>query len=571
MSEQKDSIPLSGSPDKERKQQNPLPPGETPQRPDLLATIYKPHVRGDKFSWWDIVHSKRAWTVFVILLFLSYFFTAIPVEKVPVLRNLAYLMGYTREETKTFSFLKTLLTLPQRYKARRAEKEDWENIRKSSAAAIAASTEEALLYKAQLINFKQSSKGTNPRGQDSDQLQKVRQANSARDSRVVAMASVQREDPAAAQTAQKATGNEVFFGTQEGTIPRDPTVGFDTTQKLAALPSPGIVDSNKTDKLLEAAESFYSRTTNIDFQNKLVDHTVGSRTMLQDVESPDDKKPKVDVVYAWLTSRAAKRTENKMLKKTLAAASFIGADLTRPMLLTSLDGTGTVAVDPRQIDIDISVAKDRVEREERCTDYLTEGSYQTEIGSKWELINGKGDNPGLIFELWNAAHNLYGATCSDYQSLLDTFDNKRKELNTNCSTLNDKYNNVENICEIKIKKGSCNSELDSLNEGNLEETIKSWCKAQLDLCPSTCSKEQQCSVFGTSYTSSTACKKAVNDAKLSEQGSSEIRDPLSAGYLSEKETFEDVLKGGFFPGVDKNNIQEALSGRIGLDWATSSN
>ena len=567
MSERKDSIPLSGEPDKERKQQNPLPPGETPERPDLLATIYKPHVRGDKFSWWDVVHSKRAWTVLVVLLFLSYFFTAIPVEKVPLLRNLAYVMGFTREETKTFSFLKTLLTFPQHYKAHRAEKEDWERTRKSSAAAIAASTEDALLYKAQLINFKQSSQGANPQGQDSDELHKVRQANTARDSRVVALASVLRDDPAATQTAQKTAGSEVFFGTQEGIIPRDPTAGFDTTQNLSDLPSPGVVDSHKTDKLLEAAESFYARTTNIDFQNKLTEHTIGSRTMLQDLSSPDDKKPRVDVVYAWLTSRAAKRTENKMLKKTLAAAGFLGADLTRPMLLTALDGTGTMAVDPRQIDVDISVAKERVEREEKCTNYLTDGAYQSEIIEFWQnTING--DN-GYLKKVWNSMDNLLNATCDTYQDKISVFNNNMNDLSDKCQTLNSSYGTVQTACQITVKSGKCDNSSIRNDFTNLKGNIDTWCSQYT--CQQTNNPNQYKDGAGNIYETRDACETAcepMRRKKVTEMG---VNIP---NYLNGEEAFITQLKtgdGNFFPGMDSNDVNSMLYGRIGKDWETNQN
>ena len=572
MSEQKDSIPLSGEPDKERKQQNPLPPGKEPERPDLLATIYKPHVRGDKFSWWDIVHSKRAWTFFIFLLFASYFCTAIPVEKVPLLRNLAYLMGYTREETKTFSFLKTLVTLPQRYKEHRAAKEDWERIRKSSAAAMAASTEDALFYKAQLINFKQSIKGSNPQGQDSDELQKIRQANTARDSRVVAMASVKRDDPAAAQTTQKIAGSEVFFGAQQGITPRDPTAGFDTTQALSKLPSPGIVDSHKTDKLLEAAESFYSRTTNIDFQNKLVEHTVGSRTMMQDLSSPDDKKPRVDVVYAWLTSRAAKRTENKMLKKTLAAAGFLGADLTRPMLLTALDGTGTVAVDPRQIDIDISVAKERTEREEKCTNYLVDGAYQHNIGDRWKSVNNR------INSMWDEnISKLPSATCNTYEGLITSFNDSMTELKIECNDLDSSYSEVEKACQIKVQEGSCENLGLTAEITSLKNSIYSWCQPREEECNENCSSASStapCMVDGKQYTSMSECRtKYVNSTKVKDMT---VSLPNYFSETDQKAEFVKKLKEGeggrpFFTGVDTGNIQNVFSDRVGLDWETNQN
>ena len=269
-----------------------------------------------------------------------------------------------------------------------------------------------------------------------------------------------------------------------------------------------------------------------------------------------------------------------MLKKTLAAAGFLGADLTRPMLLTSLDGTGTVAVDPRQIDIDISVAKERTEREEKCTNYLTEGSYQQNIVDRWESVNNS------MGSMWDTIKSLPEKKCNDYTDVFDTFTTSMDTLESECKDLKGSYREVEKTCQIKVQEGSCENPGLTAEITSLKNSIYSWCQPREKECNDNCSSASStapCMVGGRQYMSLDECRtKYVNSTKVKDMGGG-VSIPSYVTATDSKTFITELKKGNgstpFFTGVDvgttdqerQDNVSSWFSNRVGLDWETNQN
>ena len=72
----------------------------------------------------DAFSSKKAWMLLVFFLVLLFIGGFVPVGKIPFLRNLAYAMGYTPDETQKISLLRALFSWNEHQKILRGELPD---------------------------------------------------------------------------------------------------------------------------------------------------------------------------------------------------------------------------------------------------------------------------------------------------------------------------------------------------------------------------------------------------------------------------------------------------------------
>jgi len=404
-------------------------------------------------EWRDVVLSKKAWFLLVFVLLLLYFSAAVPVAHIPVLNVITEAMGYTDEEMENTSFLKAFFTWPGHAKRRKAQDTQDELIRRSMAASMAASTEEAQLNRAQLINFRAASQRRatpSQREAQADTLSRAAMANASKESQTVVMSG--KESTVSTQEEQpRGLPGEVYFGTEADLIARNQKDGFDSTKRLAAVKKPGAIDSHKSDWTLDAADSFWAHQGGIIFDNKLLNNSISSMTPGQNIISAVDVKPRMDVVYAWLTSRAGRRTNNLMLKKTLEAAGFMGTDLSKPMLLTGVSGGG-IPLESDKMYVDLKDAKKRAKLEEDCTNYLEGNGYRNDIIQPMEhalaLRDGDNSMPGLS-DIMN--------DCEHIEEQANMFTSRLEEIQETCKSIQNSFNSVGNTCRITIVQGTCSN------------------------------------------------------------------------------------------------------------------
>lgn len=444
----------------------------------------------------QLLWSKRFWLGLVLLAFIFYGTTLVPVAKIPFLRTLVEAMGYTEAETHQISFFKALLTWNEHSKAQKAQAADDLQARTSTANAVSGALESARLNnQSGLLNLREVSRALKEQGKEGEVLTRITtvDANASKEAQLVQMSGRERQvttqadsrgSALAPQIGEQDISAEVFFGGEEGQIQRDPNNGFDSTKMLAGANVPGMIDSTPSDWKLDAAESIWQRHHNIVFNNKLFKVTDIGRTQGTEISTIADIKPRADVVYSWMTSRAARRTRNIPLKQTLSKAGFMGADLSRPMLVTAVDGTGTLPIDAKRMKMDFNVAQDRMKLAAECE----------------EAMEGKDDK---IFENMRKAKQEqeklagYLATCATVlNDGANQFTNGLNTIQEYCNKSKDTYNSFKGKCRMEIITGTCNNE--QLNA--FAASAKKDCEQRLEECASS---------FSQDLAAQEACKQAV--------------------------------------------------------------
>lgn len=469
--EEKPNLPPSGGPQQSPEALNKVsaqvPPAHTPEEDSSTPkTVVPPSsasgnapAQGDSF-YRELLWSKRFWLTIVLLSFFLYTTVAVPVSKIPLLRTLVEAMGYTEQETHQISFFKALLTWNEHSKTLKAqEAEDWQ-ARYSTAKAVNDSLESARNNPGRLLDLRAVNRSLQEQGKATEELTRAGLAlpESTKDIQPVQMSGRERQLSTQPPSSTTASGEEtgqatdaVFFGEDTDQILQETQSGFDTTKVLAGVQAPGTIDSVPTDWKLQAADSFWDRHRYVTFNNKLVNEGQMSKVKGPDIHSTREIKPRADVVYAWMTSRASRRTQNMAFKKTLSSAGFIGADLNRPLLLTSMDGTGVLPMDEQQIERDFNIAQDRVKLEEKCSAAME------------KLTSDDGTN--VIFEAMDKAAQVrkglknHVSNCSKvlWKKGIDKFKEDLKVMDKYCRDSRDAYAPVKTACRMEIVEGSCNS------------------------------------------------------------------------------------------------------------------
>lgn len=349
-----------------------VPPPNTPNTPPE-----KPHKRK---RWWLWVVAALA------LLFLVTIGGVVPVENIPILRNLAHAMGFTPQQAKQMSFLRALLTwtdktlglngrlstAPQAGESRLfSSREDLEGAENLSEEEKAALQGKMARYggKSSLIDMRALNELQRSKGRKQDQLagtvlllpgQKAQTRASMRDTDVTVRTEANRDK------------SEVYFGSDASAINREFNDGYDSVKTLKKIPNPYITDGHPIDFFMQMT----NRMMKIDaglagIDKELGTSVVGWRTGPGDV---GDNKPLRDLYHAWITSRMSNYTTSIMLKKTLADASFLGAAI--PTQASDSLTFGGVRIDSDSLEGDQEGWKEYLEFEKKCKEDLMYGGGQ---------------------------------------------------------------------------------------------------------------------------------------------------------------------------------------------------
>ena len=425
----------------------------------------------------ELLWSKRFWLGVVLLGLFLYFTTAVPVAKIPFLRTLVEAMGYSEPETHKISFFKALLTWNEHSKTLKAEAADELQARYSAAKAVTGALESAQQNRGGLLDFKELNRSLKAQGKEAEVLQRTGLAEQSKEALLVQMSGQEtridtqmptantRGSVSAPQIGEADVPAEVFFGEEEGKNVRDVNSGFDSTKQLAAVKSPGVIDSTPADWKLQEADSFWARHKGVVFNNKLFNVGEVSNIKGQNVLTVVDVKPRADMVYAWMTSRAGRRTQNIALKQTFSKAGFMGADLSRPMLVSSFDGTGVLPIDSEKMRTDFNVAEDRIQLEKECNEALN--ATQDDILNDMKSAGAKRDElPGQL------------DNCKTVMDGYSAFRNTLNEIAGICESVKEKYRNMKGKCRMEIILGKCGDK--NPNIINVAEGVKGDCQTKFE-------------------------------------------------------------------------------------------
>ncbi|MBR4592258.1 MAG: hypothetical protein IKO35_03525 [Elusimicrobiaceae bacterium] len=475
-------------------------------------------------SWW---YSKKMWGVVAVLLIFLAVGTLVPVSKIPFLRNLVYAMGYTPDEAKNISFLKALFSWNDRSKMMRGELPDPDeaSIFGPDGGFLTAASLQA---QNKLIDIQSVNAALARRGQKADYLTGSYNAAPGEEESSAGVR-VANANASAGTQANRANKAEVFFGEDASATARDKNDAFDSTNTLKKVANKPVAGGSGGDDWLGRLVDKASRTdSNLSGLMQNLDRTGSTLANLGPVGKIGDSHAKRDMYYAWLTGRAARRTPQIVLKKTLASSGFNGAEMPRSVFTAS--GFSGVGIKPDDVVADMDSVKKYLEQDKKCQEALSNGS---------SLSSGAFEDTG---ERIRGLSGSFPATCGDRAN--SGFMAGLQGIANNCQQIKRSYEQVQTDCatiSLNLQDSQCKAE----KLTSYYTAFDSFCEDELNKCASQETPEAQ-----------EACVSQVNQRSSSEDymepGSNISYNSGELGNVIQ-ETFYDDKNGpnqDYFPGVD---------------------
>lgn len=400
--------------------------------------------------------SRWKWALAILLfLFLGGISGLVPVEKIPLLRNLAYAMGFDKTDTSRISFLRALLTwtdktvgLPGNWSDEEGENYLFARRERAQSAGGAAQEDgpgllslNARLDRAggqtSLIDMQALNALQRKKGYALDGVQGAVKLTPGQEEANLGPATV-RDAQVNVRTEANRDKGEVFFGSDNSAVNRNFKDGYDSTKALAKIKNPHIADGKPIDWLLNTTQQLMRTNSPLGGLNRQLSATRVSWG--NSAAALGEQKPHKDLYYAWITSRMGNRTPNIMLKKSLVDTGFLGADM--PTMASTALGGG-VQIDAVSFQEDQESWKEYLEFERKCKEAL---------GTRGEEI----DKALKDFKEFYVKPPDYPTTCYD---MLNSDSGKflqevEKKVQDTCNSLSKNYEALGQECAMAISKGT---------------------------------------------------------------------------------------------------------------------
>ena len=471
-----------------------------------------------KISWRGVLSSNKTWVTLILVIILFILTAFVPVAKIPGLRNLAYAMGYSEEETEDISFLRALLSWNEHSKNRSGELSRDELLASGDLARLAQERQNVPNQTDDfLFNFRAVNTSLRNQGQKADLgVSQMVDPGSAADI------------PGVKVTANSAvtTGNtvpaEVYFGEEANLVARNKNDGYNTSKMLTKIKNPYIINSSSRDWFATQAQHAFWADSDIEhLMNNLNSKTPGGGRLNSNLGDTSEKKSHRDVYYAWLTSNAGRRTPDLWLKKTLASASFMGADLDRQKLVFS--GYGGLKLDEDAIMADMENIEVRKKMEKEC---------QASLSTSGETLKE------VLPQAKESLENLRGAFPVDCDHLDNGFESKVNSAQNNCETTENLYKTLKDKCQSNYKSSSYNCKLETFS--NNYNGYKAYCEESKRACEGRGTEEDRA-----------ACLASIKKAEQCGPGECGCEGGPLGGCIP---NVDEVVNGDFLPGVNQDTI-----------------
>lgn len=448
----------------QNKPQTPLPQAE-PKAPAPAAFIKR------------LVRSKKAWAGIVLLLLLLFTTGVVPVGKIPLLRHLAWAMGYSPEETERISFLKALLTWNEHTKIMRGELEDPDAVAVFGKDGGLLSAHERLEKDkdSSLINLRAINAYLAKQGKQADLLQGAYYTVDTGEGDT--SPAVRLTGNSAKTQANASSPAEVFFGTDAYSLQRNPEDGFNSVDSLKKIANPHIAGASNMDWLSKMVDKAVLKDPDLQSITQKLD-AGGALSQLSPITGVGRHKAQRDMYYAWLTSRTATRTPNVVLKKTLAAAGFDGAEMPRRVFDSS--GFSGIGITTDTVVTDLDNIKLRIKQEEECNQAL-ETSGEALVTQLEAAKNGI-----------NTLSGSFPKTCDDING---DFTNRLSVLRNQCEQVKLAYADLGSSCGVKTKAGREGTCTTNNLQGRYDQ-YANYCAEEKQKCAALTTAEEQAECLG---------------------------------------------------------------------------
>lgn len=472
-----------------------------------------------------LARSKKAWAVFILFFFLLLLTGVVPVSKIPFLRNLAWAMGYTPEETQEMSFLKVLLSWNEHAKIARGELPDptVAGVFGNDGGFATAHERMTAQKDSNLINLRAVNVALANQGKARDLI-----AGSFSGDDNKSPAARITGDSANTQANQTAPG-EVFFGADASTLARDPKDGFNSVNSLKKIANPHIAGASQNDWLGRLVDKATRSDAGLQNLAKSLE-TGGTLSQLNPITEIGNHKAQRDMYYAWLTGMSARRTPNVVLKKTLASAGFDGADMPKKVFDSS--GFSGIGISPDDVVADVDTIKLRLENEKEC---------ERAMSSSGETLTNQlqAAKAGI-----NALAAAFPKTCEDVNG---DFSNRLSVLRNQCEQIKLAYSDLSTFCGVAVKSGREGTCTTNNLQGRYDQ-YASYCAEEQEKCAALETPDEQKACLGEIKAAADYEEGDCYNGGCSESGVANlVKGTFNVGVNGEP---VDPNAGDFFPETD---------------------
>lgn len=409
--------------EQEQKQEQPSKPVSALRTPSL----------GERISL--LWYSKRAWLVLGVLVFVLGLGILAPVGKIPLLRRLAYAMGYSQDEASHLSLLRALFTWNDHAKMVRGERPAHDEM------SVFGGKDDSSRAQNKLFNLRAVNAALAKQGLRGETIANSSNRPESENPRVSDIR-VRNTEASANTQANKAQNGAVFFGAETDQIQRNKNDGFDSVNSLKKIKNPNIAGASPSgswmDRLVDKAVRTDAQLENI---AQGVDRSGSTLANLGNIQAMGDSRAKRDMYYAWLTGRAARRTPQVVLKKTLAEAGFNGAEIPRTVFTAT--GFSGVGIKPDDVIADVDTVQKYLKLDKECQEALAHVSLPP--------LDDLRSIPGSLY-------NAFPNNCDEIN--FNAYDGLLYTVNTKCQQMGQAYDNIPSSCSTLMfdLQDKCNSE-----------------------------------------------------------------------------------------------------------------
>ena len=438
-----------------------------------------------------------------------------------------YAMGYSPEEAERMSFLKALLSWKddsRRQRALAAEGDEFSVFNSGGVAAFSA--EQA---KSKLLNIRSVNTALARRGRKGDDLTGSYDAGplASEKEKDRPAVRIKKNDAAAATQANNAKNAEVFFGEDSSSVQRDKNDAFNSVNMLKKVTNKPVGGNSGEDSFNRMLRRGVREQVNFDNLSKALDTHGATQTNFGDAKKLGDNRVSRNMYYIWLTSRAARRTQQPALKKTLASAGFEGADM--PKEIISISGASGVAIKSEDVAVDMENVKKYLELDKQCKDAIKHGA---EMAPDTTQILNQVDGLAASFP----------KTCGERNG---AFDNNLQSISNGCQQMKRSYEQVKRECNsisIKVDDSQCKSEKLS----NYSQTFDAYCDDALSKCASKETPEEQAACVASAKSLSSSNEFYDPEYPNIKLKSGDLQGDIDSTFYDE----EGRLNNGYFAGID---------------------
>ena len=389
---------------------------------------------------------RKKWLMLLALVFFLFsIIFIVPVGSLPGLRNLAWWMGFSAQDTQSMSFGRALLTWAGEgthlLSSKHDESKEISLFDRQTSANFNPNGPQSGLFDVRAVNADRYRRGLGPE----EGLYGAWGGSDEEDNRRRAALNRKVNDfsQEARQNEAEKNTKEVFFGADADLMARAAQQGNVARLKGGKLFKGDVAGSVAPDWFAASLEKA-ARLSNSELDKAFGASTMSAPLSNLNANITAKDKPKRDLAQIWLMSKASNRAKQLMLKKQLAAAGYVGMEMPKKVY-DSLGENSGVMMSGEEMMKDLNEVQMQLLNEEQCRDLGAQANSN--------LLAKMDESISLVKTITSTVPRTCDADVTGWTESLT-------QVRENCSTVKDTIKVMSDNCgAVKLsKEGSCSTE-----------------------------------------------------------------------------------------------------------------